>query len=134
MLRGIEDAWLPAWASAVEEAGDRLPRNITRETADPMPPKVRTSARQVAREIARLNGGRVQSLAEVWRRASAADGREADPHELGYYLTMQALGHGVAWDDDHAPFAVKLPRLEAVVFPSSRRGRWIFNLSMARGR
>ena len=59
MLRGIEDAlWLPAWASAVEEAGDRLPGSITRETADPMPSTVRAAAVKVAREIARLNGGR----------------------------------------------------------------------------
>ena len=76
----------------------------------------------------------MQSLTEVWRRASAADGREADPNELGYYLTMQALGHGVAWDDDHAPFAVRLPRVEAMVSPSRRRGRWIFDMSMSRGR
>ena len=135
MLQGIEDAlWLPAWADAMEEAGQRPPQNITRETADPMPAAVGTAARKVAREIARLNGGRLQSLAEVWRRASAADGREADPNELGYYLTMQALGHGVSWEDDHAPFAVKLPRVEANVFPSRRPGRWTFNLSMSRGR
>ena len=134
MLRGIEDAlWLPAWADAMEEAGERSPRNITRETADPMPAAVSAAARLVAREMQSLNDA---GLTDLWRRASEADGREADPEQLGYYLTMQALGHGVSWEDDHRPFKVKLPRMEAHASPSRRRGRWTFHFSpgFSRGR
>ena len=108
MLRGIEDAlWLPAWASAVDELGERTPRHITRETADPAPRDVARAARLIAQRIERDNQA---SLAALHARASAADGRDADPEELGYYLTMQALGHGVGWTDDHAPFQVVLPQ------------------------
>ena len=131
MLRGIENAlWLPAWADEAEGAGYRLPQTITRETADPMPASVRTAARQVAREMERANGVKIS---ELWRRASEADGRPADPENLGYYLTMQALGSGVSWDDDHERFDVILPRVEAVVYPTNERGGWRFDMSMSRG-
>ena len=118
MLRGIQDAiWLSAWADAVEEAGDRLPRNITRETADPIPLSARKLAARYARVLARENGG---SLVRIAQRAAEAEGRRIDPEKLGYDLTMQGLGHGVSWTDDHASFYVRIPRVEAM---ATRTGR-----------
>ena len=122
-LRGVEDAlWLPAWASAKEERRERTPRNITRKTADRMPPTVRTMARKFASTLIRLNDA---SLEEIYERASQADGGPVDAEELGYYLTMQALGHGVGWEDDHEPFEVRLPRAEAYAHRSATR--WILD-------
>lgn len=129
MIRGIENAlWLPSWADAVETEGGRLPRHITRETADPAPPEVKTAARRVAADLVRTNRA---TLVDLHRRASEADGEDADPEELGYYLTMQALGHGVGWTDDHKPFDVVLPRLETYAIRTDRG--WDFNMSMSRG-
>ena len=81
-MRGVEDAlWLPAWADAVEERGERTPRHITRDTADRMPARVRVVARLWASLLVKTNK---KSLYQVWLAASQADGREADPEELGY--------------------------------------------------
>lgn len=35
------------------------------------------------------------------------------PAELGHYLAMQAMGHGVSWFDDHARFDIDVPHVEA---------------------
>ena len=129
MLRGIEDAlWLPAWASAMEEEGSRTPRNITRESADRMPREVTRAARSFAAELVRQNRA---TLPQIYARASEADGKDVDPEELGYYLTMQALGHGVGWDDNHQPFDVVLPYAEAHAFRDDEG--WDFHVSMTRG-
>lgn len=132
MLQGIEDAlWLPAWASAAEEEGEALPRNITRETAPRGPREVRVLARRYAQLLMRLNH---VDLRQIHKDASIADGsRESDPESLGYYLsdpeslgyylTMQGLGHGVGWDDDHARFDVRIPGGE-VYAVRGRGGRW----------
>jgi hypothetical protein len=132
MLKGIEDAlWLPAWADSMEEAQSRTPRHTTRETAAEMPPETRTLARQFAAELVRLNRG---TLPDIHARASEADGRQADPKALGYYLTMQAIGHGVGWTDDHEPFDVRLPYLETLAFQNRRGGPWGLEMSMTRGK
>lgn len=129
MLRGIEDGlWLPAWADAVEEEGGRLPRNIRRETAEPLPTEVKSAARRVAAELVRVNRA---TLVDLHQRASEADGKEADPEELGYYLTMQGLGTGVRWSDSHEPFDVVVPHLEAHATRADRG--WDFWFDMTRG-
>lgn len=93
-----------------------------------MPDAVEYEARRFAAELSRLNRG---TIVDLWRRASEADGREVDPEALGYYLTMQALGHGVGWTDDHEPFDVLLPSIEANAYRADRG--WEFDVSMTRG-
>lgn len=126
MLRGIEDAlWLSAWSNAMEEAGRgrELPNNITRESADPMPRSVARLARKFASLLVKLNR---KSLTQIYEEASRRQGGEIDAEELGYYLTMQGLGHGVSWTDRHKPFSVTIPRGETYASPA-RGGRWSFD-------
>lgn len=134
--RGVEDGlWLLAWASAMEEEGLPTPRNITRETADPAPRSVSQLARRYMATLARLNRspGRAQGrtvigrkILAIVRRAALADGRPINPEELGYYLTMQSLGHGVSWTDDHACFDVIIPTVSAGALRRWPTG-WVFH-------
>lgn len=39
--------------------------------------------------------------------ADAAEGCEVSAYELGWCLAMQAMGHGVAWEDNHKSFERK---------------------------
>lgn len=127
MLEGVLEAlWLTAWASAVEENGGRLPHHITMETADRPPAAAKKAAKFYARALAHVNGG---TLAKIYERASAAEGGGyVDGRALGYYLTMQGMGHGVSWFDDHPEFPVRLPSAEVVAYPT-RGGRWGFEMS-----
>ena len=48
-------------------------------------------------------------IAVLAARAAEADGlgyevNEIDAEEFGYYMAMEALGHGVSWEDEHAKF------------------------------
>jgi hypothetical protein len=45
-------------------------------------------------------------------RAEAADGEAPDPEKFGYYMAMQAMGHGVSWFDDHKDFPIEFPDIE----------------------
>jgi hypothetical protein len=120
MLNGILEAmWLTAWANAEEEAGRRLPRNITMETAPPPPASAKKIAKEYAKALAAVNGGR---LSGIYDRASVYEKGHVDARELGYYLTMQGMGHGVSWDDSHNAFPVNLPSTEVIAFKN--KGRW----------
>ena len=125
MLKGIEDAvWLPQWMSAMEEAGRgrELPRNVTRRSADEIPKSGRTLARMFALALTDKNKATLYELylraidAEALRRGvnpqAQRRGGVVDPETLGWYLAMQAQGHGVGWTDDHEEFEVSLPSAE----------------------
>lgn len=128
VLRGIEDAlWLPAWSQAAEEEGDKLPKNITRETAPPMPPETRGHAVRFAAALARANRA---NLDDIWTRASEAEGHGVDPEELGYYVAMQGIASGVRWDDSHEPFDLLIPALEAHAYRTV--GGWHLQASTSR--
>lgn len=128
MLEGIVDGiWLPNWANAIEEEGERTPRNITRATADKPPSSAYEKAEEFARELRERNRA---TLTELRERASVADGAPADPEELGYYLAMQAQGHGVSWFDDHEVFDITIPYAEWHAYRSGRR--WYVDGSTSR--
>jgi hypothetical protein len=38
--------------------------------------------------------------------------KKPTPEDFGHYLAMQALGHGVSWDDDHPDPGLQLPYIE----------------------
>lgn len=130
MIDGVaEGYWLDAWASGMERAGlgRDLPRSITLTSADLPPRTVSRAATLFGAALELANGVRLEAL---FLRALDADQTDVRPGELGYYLVMQALGHGISWTDDHACFDVLLPRTEAWADPA-RRGpggtrRWTF--------
>lgn len=111
MLAGITSGlWLPNWANAMEEMGERLPHHITDESAPKPPASLKRLALEFAYALARMNHG---GLHDIFDRASIAEGRLVDAEKLGYYLAMQAQGHGVSWFDDHEHFDVTIPYVEA---------------------
>lgn len=119
MFEGIVDGiWLDAWAQALEEEGKSPPRSITRETAPPAPESARKLAEAFARNLEEANN---TSLLRIYQRASDAEGEDVDAESLGFDLTMQAMGHGISWFDDHAEFNVVLPYLESHAYKSGRK-------------
>ena len=38
-----------------------------------------------------------------------------DARLFGHYLAMEAMGHGVSWEDDHEPHGLRVPHMEFYV-------------------
>jgi len=119
------------WADAVDEArregrDDELAPCLSgTEIMDvlplPIPPDFIAWAHRQAAKIEAVNS---LPLGEAFKRACAAprvnswEGRadaesETDAAAFGHYLAMQAMGHGVAWEDDHPPHGLTLSYSEA---------------------
>ena len=118
MLEGLARAYhVCAWADAREEKGLSFPPQtridrVAPETSE----EAKEHARGIAKQITDLNQ---LSLPDLALKAVVADTGKACPaitettaHELGWYMGMQSLGHGVSWTDDHAPFGLQLPNTE----------------------
>lgn len=121
MMNGILEAlWLSSWADAMDEMGKPTPRNITAETADPPPASAKKIAKEYAKALAAVNNG---SLTGIYLLAMEHEPgcREIDPRELGYYLTMEGLGHGVSWWDDHPKFPVNIPNVSVMAGKSGSK-------------
>jgi len=94
------------WAEKEEEKGHRLgPIDIYYEAPE-APRWALRWARQLADKIVLLNVDRVRTGGEVgleglYQEAVRA-GFTKDRETFGFYLAMQSIGHGVAWDDDVA--------------------------------
>jgi hypothetical protein len=82
---------------------------------NPYTVEARAQATELAERIEKDNGA---PLPELYLRAVL---REEDPEEydvdedaplFAHYLVMEALGHGVAWSDDHVDHELKLPDVE----------------------
>lgn len=126
-----EGYWLDAWSREIEEEGGRLPwPRIDLRTADPMPTTARRAAELYATALELVDGSRLE---EIVARADAAETKTTvSPRSLGYYLMMQAKGHGISWTDDHMCFDLQYPSTEgyaqrATPRTSSRPPRWTFN-------
>jgi hypothetical protein len=61
-----------------------------------------------ARACAKCLVERVASQAR-WTEVTNREEVESDPEGFGHYLAMEALGHGVAWSDDHPDHDLVLP-------------------------
>lgn len=72
-------------------------------------PETPASAREEASVLLRCVAG--DNGAE-WTKVLNRDEVQADPESFGHYLAMEALGHGVAWSDDHEDHGLKLPYVE----------------------
>lgn len=120
-LGGIAKAlWILPWADYEEEHGRHYSGQRLDDVAPNPPPSAFALAKKFAATLEHLNK---KSLQQIWKEASKADGREADPEDLGFYLTMPAMGHGVSWTDDHERFYVLLPYVDSHVFKSGRTWR-----------
>jgi hypothetical protein len=95
-----------AWADCVEEYGiENLSGVEITEVMDPVTQDARDVARNAIIEIEkRANVWR--GIGELYEQAINREGRHTEdptPSSFGWYLGMEWLGHGVAWDDDHPP-------------------------------
>ena len=93
MARGV---WADYWANEQEEAGESFSGQDIYEAAPDAPEWAEKWARKLASSILRLNGDSLDSLYKKARDVGFPKDRET----FGFYLGMQAVGHGVAWDDD----------------------------------
>lgn len=143
ILGGIADALhVSAWADAEEEAGRTYPGMELTEIAPPRTEAAETEALRIAEAYKIANKA---SLRASLTQATIADQAEAEKtskpipvgalgrndtwedrvayaKEFGWYIGMQALGHGVAWDDDHASFPHAVPRAEFHYFDPAEYG------------
>jgi hypothetical protein len=51
--------------------------------------------------LEKVNGVSLETIFETCRDAEGKHSREPDEDEFGYCMAMQAMGHGVGWDDNH---------------------------------
>lgn len=101
VLRGIVlGFWLSGWASAMEEAGLSLPRNINADTAPEPPEEVVAFAEKFALRFSALNGGK--NLYEYPLLLGVSPEDEGEMEEFGYHLAHESQGSGIGWDDDHS--------------------------------
>lgn len=111
ILRGMaRGPWAIQWANEQEEAGESFSGQDIYEAAPEAPRWTKKWARDLADAITSANG--IASLEELYQ-AAVSDGFAKDRETFGYYLGMQAQGHGVSWDDDHsADLVIRVPSME----------------------
>ena len=104
--------FVSAWADAMEEAGESFSGVELMDVAPETPLEAEKAARELARAIEATNDAQ---LKELWLQAATASGRhlsEPTVEDFGHYSAMAALGHGVAWEDDHPDVGIALPSVE----------------------
>lgn len=101
--------WVTSWADGMEERGESLSGQLM-EQAPETPLSAWVAAGQLIGELECLNKASIHMLGD---RAAKADGVEdIDVEGFGYYMAMEAMGHGVSWFDDHKKFKIKMPHME----------------------
>ena len=112
ILRGMSRGpWADLWATSQEEAGESFSGQDIYELAPEAPAWAKKWARSLADAIVNLNGE--LALEQIYEEAVNA-GFARDKEAFGYYLGMQASGHGVRWDDDisRANLKIRYPSSE----------------------
>lgn len=122
----LEAFWLNPYMDWAEEKGldyrtGHIPQHVQGLNDIPQTPPA--SAKKLAKKfgalLVKLNKA---SLTQIYGRACQAEGStHVNAKELGYYLAMQAQGHGVSWADSHKAFPVKFPRAEVHAYGNKGR-------------
>ena len=120
IIEGAAKAFfVPAWAVYQDEIGGENPGpGGNWMDIAPEPPKAAyDAARRFIHQVAAENG--FVRGSDMLQSVAIQDGAVPDAEyaeELGYYLVMQSLGHGVSWADDHEDHGFRLPHVDAHVF------------------
>ncbi|WP_455233038.1 hypothetical protein [Geopseudomonas aromaticivorans] len=99
-------------ADAAESMGYIFPAqsDLMDLVRDERPEVVGVVTQQLVDALEHANGTKLEALIQ---RAEASNPElefdQATLESLGFYLAMQAQGHGVGWADDHEPFECKMP-------------------------
>ena len=93
--------FVSGWANAVENYGGSFPPCTELMDVAPATPDV--VMLHAARFVGMLESKNHCDLAVMWERAQLGDDHRRTPtlEDFGHYLAMEAMGHGVAWTDDH---------------------------------
>lgn len=86
--------YVSAWASWADEMGINTSGCELMDLAPETPAEATAAADRLYQGIEDLNFGGAMDL------ESLCELIQADPSELGHYLAMESLGHGVAYSDD----------------------------------
>jgi len=131
-------AFVTAWADAEEEAGRTHGGEDYMDIAPKTPPEARDWAWTLWQKIWRQNtdrfagfqlGGKHEEplanwIEAAWAHAAEASGidihDDAEQTEFGHYVAMQAMGHGVSWEDDHEKKGFKLPHVDGMHIEASK--------------
>ena len=110
--------WVDAWASEMEERGEA--RGWGGKDVMDLAPKTPVAAQVLAKRLVaaveKTNDSHIGTLVleahDADEKAGIDTGGWIEYQRLfGHYMAMQALGHGVAWTDDHAEFGMRVPAL-----------------------
>jgi len=104
MARGV---WADHWATEQEENGESFSGQDIYEAAPNAPAWAEKWARKLASSISHLNGD--VPLDMLFRSAQQA-GFAKDREAFGFYLGMEAVGHGIHWTDD-VPSSDDVPKI-----------------------
>ena len=97
VLRGMaRGPWSNAWAQEQEEQGESFSGMDIYEAAPEAPRWAERWAKRLADAIVEINDAPLDHLFT----AAKAVGFPRDQESFGFYLGMQAVGHGIRWDDD----------------------------------
>lgn len=92
-----------AWADYQDEYGEGVGMGV--EIMDVIPDTYPESAYKAADKLITrmefINGETIERIYEICRDEPGKHSRDPDPDEFGYCMAMQAMGHGVGWDDNH---------------------------------
>jgi len=80
----------------------------------PIPPS--QEAWEWARKL--LAGLIIRNSPDIHQPLYEAAAASGELENLGHYLAMEAMGHGVAWSDDHDPHGLDVPDQESIYYYS----------------
>jgi hypothetical protein len=91
-----------AWADYQEQAlGEGLQGEIMDQIPDTYPESAYSAADKLIAGLEKVNGTTLETIFQTCRDEPGDHHREPDEDEFGYCMAMQAMGHGVGWDDNH---------------------------------
>jgi len=110
ILRGMaRGPWADTWAQEQEEKGESFSGMDIYEIAPEAPRWAARWTERLADAIAEVND---TPLSHLFTAAKAV-GFPRDEESFGFYLGMQAVGHGIRWDDDvSTDLKIRVPSME----------------------
>jgi len=111
---GAADALhLTAWANwAEEEGGPGLQPGPIENQAPPTSRKAKRSGKAFIRRLEQNNRATINQMYWAALQIPGKRYRKPTPELFGHYLAMEAMGHGVAWSDDHPDPKFDIPSWE----------------------
>jgi hypothetical protein len=79
------------------------------DVAPATPGSALVSARKFVEHLERSNRLRIGTLYFIAVNTKGRHSKEPTAKDFGHYLAMEAIGHGVAWTDDHPDPNIKIP-------------------------